>query len=352
MTQKTYSRKYQRDNLFEEIFSRGVPRLWCPPLTHYKDDGSIDDKRIEAHWKRLSPHVTGFLVPGSTGDGWELKEHEVNQLIDLAVSMATQLDVYLLIGVLKSDMQSVRRTISQIMAHLQERVGCEKHEDTLVQAKVCGFSVCPPWGEELTQQSIEAALASVLELGFPIALYQLPQITQNEVAPDTFARLAKRFKNLAAFKDSSGADHVALNDSGDSGVFLMRGAEGEYIQWLGETGGPYNGLLLSTANCFSADIAEMIRAMEEGRVARATEISENLTVTVQEVFDQASGLPVGNAFANSNKGIDHFMAHGAEAENVAPPMLHAGVRLPLEFIRATGKILRRQGLMPTHGYLD
>jgi hypothetical protein len=63
-------------------------------------------------------------------------------------------------------------------------------------------------------------------------------------------------------------------------------------------------------------------------------------------------LPDGNAFANANKAIDHFLAHGPKAAGVAPPRLHAGTALPLDFLRSTEAILRREKLLLATGYLE
>ena len=62
-----------RAELVARLFPEGVPTLWCPPLTHYLPDGGLDRARVKAHLEFMSPWVKGLLVPGTTGDGWELK---------------------------------------------------------------------------------------------------------------------------------------------------------------------------------------------------------------------------------------------------------------------------------------
>ena len=32
----------KRRELIKKLFPSGIPRLWCPLLTHYTDNGSID----------------------------------------------------------------------------------------------------------------------------------------------------------------------------------------------------------------------------------------------------------------------------------------------------------------------
>ena len=132
----------------------------------------------------------------------------------------------------------------------------------------------------------------------------------------------------------------------------MRGAEGDYARWLTSAGGPYHGFLLSTANCFARELHQIADDLAARRVAAARELSARVTSVVGEVFRLVAAVPVGNPFANGNKAIDHFFAHGPRADAVVPPRLHAGSRLSVEVIRATGEALARHGLMPVNGYLE
>jgi len=341
-----------RSQLLKRLFPNRVPVLWCPLLTHYRGDGAIDRARIAAHLEHLSPHVKGFLIPGSTGVGWEMNDTEIRQLLGIAVEECKRLDLNLLIGVLKTDAREVLKTMTQTVEWLGSRTHGRSVEDNLAQAKVCGFTICAPRGKELSQEEIETALVSVLETGLPIAVYQLPQITQNEISPELASNLAHRFANFILFKDTSGADRVVLSGRSLEGVFTVRGAEGDYARWLNTAGGPYHGFLLSTANCFARELHQIIDDISENRMEGARQMAARLTSVVAEVFQLVNSVPDGNPFANGNKAIDHFFAHGPRAAEVAPPRLHAGSHLPLEIIRATGEALSRHGLMPNKGYLE
>ena len=329
-----------------------APRLWCPPLTHYTATGALDTARMTAHWTSMLPNVRSFLIPGSTGDGWEMTEDEIAALLDCAVALARKLGAVLLIGVLRTDVPSMCNAILETVRTLRERTKTDDPIEALKQSRVCGFTVCPPRGAELTQARIQAALESVLDLGLPTALYQLPQVTENEMSPSVVAQLAERYANFLLLKDTSGKDRVAMEDRGQSGIFLVRGAEGRYAEWLRESGGPYHGLLLSTANCFSAQLKAVVAALEEGRGDEARNLSARLTRVVESVFALVKDLPKGNPFTNANKAMDHHMAYGREAGRVPPPMLHAGVRLPEELIGAVGEVLTEADLIPATGYMN
>ena len=344
----------RRKALLGKLFPGGIPRFWCPLLTHYRNDGGIDFDRMSRHLDHIIPWVKGFLIPGSTGDGWELGDDETLKVAQFAIRKAPAYKASLLLGVLKADTETMERTISDLLALVERESGISKKKtaEALRAAGVCGFTVCPPRGKTLTQADIETGLSRILDMGLPTALYQLPQITENEAAPETFGRLVRKYSNVILFKDSSGQDGIAVSrvDKGD--VFMVRGAEGEYARWLKDSGGPYDGFLLSTANCFPREIRDIIESLEKGSVEKAREISDRITLAVRDVFALVQPLPCGNAFTNANKAFDHFFAFGPAASDVEGPMLHGKIRIPGKIILATGGVLSRYGLMPEQGYLE
>jgi len=342
----------KRRTLINKLFPSGVPRLWCPLLTHYRSDGSIDFDRMHVHFNHVVPWVKGFLIPGSTGDGWDLTEDETLAVADFAIQKARTSEISLLLGVLKAGAEAMKRMIFNMIKMLQENpAGTEDTSEVLQTNRVCGFTICPPRGKALAQHQIEAGLSAVLEMGMPIALYQLPQVTENEVAPETFERLVQKFSNLFLFKDSSGRDSIATSGLDKGGVFLVRGAEGNYAQWLTDAGGSYDGFLLSTANCFSQNLTSLIESLETNDHEKARAISEKLTGVVSQVFALVQALPHGNPFTNANKAIDHFFAFGPRAITIEAPMLHEKIRIPHDVIQATGAVLTRHNMMPERGYL-
>lgn len=353
-----------RRDLQRRLFPDGVPRLWCPPLTHYDGDGAIDHVRGAAHLAFIARWSRGWLVPGSTGDGWELAPAETQEVVDLALLEAARLDAKVLVGALHPDAAEAARVVRDTSARVgaDRRAGSFIGEDDLAGhgagyrfgGALCGFAVCPPRGVDLTQEEIGRALGELLSLGAPLALYQLPQVTENEMSPGLVASLARRFPNFVLFKDTSGADRVtAAQGTGLDleGLFLVRGAEGEYAAHLRPNGGGYDGLLLSTANSFGAQLSSIIELSEAGRRVEADELSSRLSDLVAELFALVGSLPDGNPFANAAKAADHFFAFGPRALAAPPPRLHAGSVLPREILAATWDALRRYDLLPVWGYL-
>ena len=128
----------------------------------------------------------------------------------------------MLIGVLRKNLAEMLAVMEDTVHWLRERTGTSSDRAAMSASGVVGFTVCAPSGAELSQPEIRDGLAAVLEMGQPTAIYQLPQVTQNEVAPETAAWLAARYAHFYLLKDTSGQDRVALSGVDLQGVFLCR----------------------------------------------------------------------------------------------------------------------------------
>ena len=320
----------RRQALQAELFPSGIPRLWCPTLTHFHAAHEPDPERIAAHLNALAPYVKGILVPGSTGEGWEMTDSDIRGLLDIVLAAAETQGIRVLIGVLKTSVEEMLACLDAL-------------EPLRTHPAVGGVTICPPKGSGLSQAAIHDGLAQVLARSWPTALYQLPQVTQNEMSPETVAALAAEFANVILFKDTSGLDRVAQSGLDFGGVFLVRGAEkGGYAPWPRTAGGPYDGFLLSTANVFAKELMEVLNAPPE----QARLLSARLETVVSAAFARVADFPHGNAFANANKVLDHVMTYGAQAVHVAPPLLYSGVRLQVEFIEQGAALLATHGFFP------
>lgn len=350
MTEAPFAR-LKRSELLTKFFLNDVPKLWCPLLTHYDNQGAIDANHMQAHLNFLSQYINGFLLLGSTGDGWEINEKEGDEVVTLILKQASQLNLHILIGVLKTDANETQNAYLKRIHWLKKQTQDASIESAFIKFHICGLTVCAPSGKDLSQQQIGATLSEILELGYPTSLYQLPQITQNEMNPDLVATLANKFENFIIFKDTSGEDKVALRKK-IPGVILLRGAEGDYSRWIDINGGPYHGFLLSSANCFARELMQIITDISAKRLEQASSMSQRLSDLMNEMFKLVTPIPDGNAFTNANKALDHFFAYGPAATKTNPPRLHAGSFIPIEVIKSTEKILSAYDLLPSKGYLE
>jgi len=346
--------RFPRDRaaLLRTLFPGGVPQLWSPSLFFYDGRGGFDRDRQAAHFAFMARHVGGFLIPGSTGDAWEMENDEAIAALDLAIDFAVPQGIDLLAGVLRPSTGSMEELLERTLRHLCNRAGTASVVDAMEACRVRGVTIAPPTTPEpLSQASLADALEPLLAHGLPIALYQLPQVTGNRMSPELLAELAERHPNFILFKDSGGEDEVALSCLLPKELVLLRGAEGDYARWHAALGGAYDGFLLSTANAFPDRLAGILEALRAGQVEEASTQSSRLSAVVDEAFTAAEGLPDGNAFTNANKMLVHGMAFGQKARLLPPPVLHAGTILPADCVERTIAALEKEGMLPTRGYM-
>lgn len=250
-----------------------------------------------------------------------MSDPQIQQLLEIVLPKAAQLDMKVLIGILKTDTDQVLYTIDSLA-------------DSIAAPAVVGITVCAAKGADRTQSEIQTGLERVLKQNIPTALYQLPQVTQNEMTAETVSNLAARFPNFYMFKDTSGIDRVAESWANHQSVFMVRGSEKSgYAQWLRSVGGNYDGFLLSTANCFAQELTQTIQACESGNPSEAIRLSDEISRIVSASFEIVSDLTVGNAFTNANKAIDHLKLYGSHFREHPSPMLIGGTRLPMELLQ-------------------
>jgi 4-hydroxy-tetrahydrodipicolinate synthase len=318
--------------------------LWVPLLTHYRRRNGVigvDADRMAAQIQAIQPAVRQFLLAGSTGDGWELSADQFSEIVRLTRRPEVFGRSRVLFGAL-------RRTTEEVVAWVQalERSLTEEGPPS---GEFVGIAVCPPVDPEASQEAIlrhyETVLASTAS---SIAVYQLPQVTGCRIGPETMQRLAAH-PRITMFKDTSGEDTVA-QAGGLSGVLLVRGAEGNYVEFL-RPAGPYDGWLLSTGNVFGSLLRRMIGLRQDGQMRRAMQLSVVMTGLVEALFDAAQAVPFGNPFSNANRAADHLRAVGRNWREITPPLTASGNPLPPELLAATEDILGYLPGMPEHGYL-
>lgn len=316
------------------------PRLWFPPLTYYRADGSLDFDRMEQMLARVHPHCQGVLVPGSTGDGWILPEAEQEAIVRRFLKGFSFGRFRMFLGALKPTAADTKTAVARWCELLREVSGEAEDAGAMAALGVDGFVICAPNGVR-DPAAQEATLAEVLELGLPMAFYQLPQVTGVLVEPALVAALAERYPNLILGKDSGGGDELAKSRLLSRRLMLLRGAEGDPTAMLRGEGAVYDGLLLSTVNCFPAEYDALLAGT--GSFGAFGEV-------IAETFAAAGAAPVSNAFSDANRAMDHVLYHGKKTLERPAPLCIGGRPLPMELVALAYGAMERRGLVPETGY--
>lgn len=352
-----------RMTLLQQLTSPGTFPFWVPVISHYRQVGGrveIDAERMLLHARQIAPYTRCWMLAGTTGDGWALDDAQYAQLLDYACDLQARFAVdghgrlSLILGALAPTTGGVMARIEQIKRRLGLPAGAplEENLSTLNQYGILGVTICAPVGESVTQDAAAAHIDRICEeSALPVVVYQLPQVTRNRIAPETFSALARRHETILFFKDSGGGDEVAHSPLAPPGVVMVRGAEGGYAQALKSLGGRYDGWLLSTGNAFAAQLAAVVAHVQRGDRAAALAESDRLSLVVEAVFEEARKAPSGNPFSNANRAVDHLRAYGAGWSDRPLPLLQDGAHLPAALIEGVANVLQVNDLLPVDGYV-
>ena len=333
----------ERASLLRRVLGEKPRRLWCALLTpHRRIAGGveIDLPHLQAHVRSIGRYVGGFLIAGTTGDGWDMNDKQFARIVEEAAD-----DTVFPTG--------VPRMIGALAATTKAVLARAKIVTSIMTTPQPLFALCPPVGANHSEEAIEKHLRTILDaLAEPVSLYELPQVTKNHVTPRILERLARRYPRIIMLKDSSGEDAVATAGLDYGGVFLVRGAESDYARHLVQMGGRYDGLLLSTANNFSPQLAELMTRVESGERDKALALSDRLTVQVGRMFEAVGELPFSNIFANANRAMDHLLAFGSRWSQERGPFSFGGEAIDPDRMKRLADVLRQENLFPTRGYME
>ncbi|MFW5738242.1 MAG: hypothetical protein ACOCYX_04965, partial [Spirochaetota bacterium] len=139
-----------RISFMKQTFGDAVPRLWCPLLTHFSAPGVPDEARMRRLMRSIAPSVGGILVPGSTGEGWDMNDDNIQTVLEIVLTEARNLGQHVLIGALKPTAELTIESIHRSLDLIRDMSGCNEPDAALTELGVAGFTICPPTGAELT----------------------------------------------------------------------------------------------------------------------------------------------------------------------------------------------------------
>ncbi len=210
----------------------------------------------------------------------EEMRRQINRQIDAGVDavfcLGTNGEFYAL------DVEEKLRVMEIFVDEVRGRVpvyagtGCITTKDTIAlsrKAKEIGvdvLSVITPYFAALSQDELcdhYAALAEAVDL--PIVMYNIPARTGVSIAPETAARLASRYPNIAGIKDSSGNFNHILQyiDATDPETFSVLSGNDALILWTLLAGG--KGGITAIANILPAVMVSIYQNYRKGDLAAA-----------------------------------------------------------------------------------
>ncbi len=216
----------------------------------------------------------GLIVAGSTGEG---------QTLDAAERVALWRAVKEAVGtsarvVANAGTNSTRESVAATQA--------------AASAGVDAILAVVPYYNKPTQSGMLAHFGAIAQAtALPVVVYNIPGRTGANMLPETLLELARRHRNLAGVKESSG-------DLKQIGL-IARSRPKEFILWAGDDhlflpclSLGADGVVGVASHLCSLEYRRMLDAHRAGRVDEAAQIHASLLPLIDALFATTSPIPV------------------------------------------------------------
>jgi len=228
-------------------------------LTSQKDDG-----------------VSGIVACGTTGESPALSYDEHTEVIEFTVENFGD--------------TTVAGTGSN---STWEAIELTKHaEDVGAHASL---QVCPYYNKP-NQEGLFRHFGAVAEaVDIPIILYNVPGRTSREIAPQTMARLADEYSNVAGVKEASGKRDVwqGIREHCDKDFLILSGNDGDTYKLMKDYNG--KGVISVASNLIPRRIVEFIKMGLNGSFDAMLKEDQELAKLFDVLFIDTNPIPVKEA---------------------------------------------------------
>ena len=246
-------------------------------------NGRVDEEayRELIDWQ-IRQGVDGIVPCGTTGESATLSHEEHNRVIDIAVDEA------------KGRVPVIAGTGSNSTA---EAIRLTRHAK---EAGADGALLITPYYNKPTQGGLYHHYKRVAEeTKFPLVLYNVPSRTGVNLLPETVARLAE-IPDIVGIKEATGDMRQVseiLERCGDK-ISVLSGDDFTVLPLLALGG---RGVISVVSNVAPADMAELVRAFDNGDLARARELHYRLMPLARAMFFETNPIPVKTALSLMGK---------------------------------------------------
>lgn len=269
----------------QKLMFTGTYTAIVTPFNGGKVDQAALRQLIES---QVKAGVDGIVPVGTTGESPTLDFEEHIQVVEAAVEFS------------KGKVKVIAGTGGNAT---NEAIYLTKAAE---EAGADGSLQVAPYYNKPTQEGLFQhfrAIARATKL--PIILYSIPGRCGIEIAVDTVARLAGECSNIVAIKEAGGnADRVsqlraAVGDkfailSGDDSLTLPFMAVGAH------------GVISVASNVIPREVARMVRAFADGKLAEAQKIHQKYYPIFKNLFIETNPVPVKAALAMLGRAREEY----------------------------------------------
>ena len=252
-------------------------------VTPFKKNLDIDyeclSDLIEFH---IDSGTSGFVPAGTTGEAATLSESEHYSLVEYVIKRVKN-RVPVIAGAGGNNTAAVIERINKL-----KKLGPD------------AFLVVTPYYNKPSQEGLYGHYKSIArETNVPIILYNVPGRTGVNLLPDTVARLSE-IKQIVGIKEASG-NIVQVSEilAKTPKKFCVLSGEDSLVLPILSIGG--KGVISASANVIPADMADLIREFDSGRIKVAQSLHKKMLPVCQAMFIETNPVPVKTALAWMDK---------------------------------------------------
>ena len=245
--------------------------------------GTVDERAFSdlIEWQ-IASGTHGIVPCGTTGESATLSHEEHNRVIELTVEI-------------------VNRRVPVIAGtgsnSTDEAIALTRHAK---QAGADGALLITPYYNKPTQEGLYRHYKAVAEsVDLPLVLYNIPGRTGVNMLPSTIARLSS-IKTIVGVKEGSGSVQQAsdiVQMCGDR-LTVLAGDDSLTLPMMAVGG---KGVITVTANIVPAEMAALVNAFSNGRIADAQRIHFKLSPLFAALFFETNPIPVKEALGMMGK---------------------------------------------------
>lgn len=249
-------------------------RVLTAMATPFHDDGAVNWAQAAALANRLVGEGSdGIVVAGTTGESPTLSDEEKTGLFRTVKEAVGDR------GVVVAGTGTYDTKHSIHLSREAQRVGCD------------GLLLVNPYYNRPSQDGLYAHFRAIADaVGLPCMLYNIPGRTGVNCAPETIARLAE-VPNIVAVKEASGSlDQVSDIRRRTRSDFLIYSGDDSLTLPILAVGG--TGIVSVASHLVGPQIQQMVRAYEQGEVARALQLHLRLLPLFKVLFITTNPVPL------------------------------------------------------------
>jgi 4-hydroxy-tetrahydrodipicolinate synthase len=245
-------------------------------VTPFKSDETVNfDALTRLIERQIDAGVDGVVPVGTTGESPTLSHDEHVEVIRCAVQTAA--------GRIQVIAGSGSNSTKEALTLTQKAI----------DAGVDGVLQITPYYNKPSQEGLFRHFSKLADLGSPVVLYNVPGRTSRQIDISTIVRLSEH-PHIVAVKEAGGSvERVsAILDACD--ITVLSGDDGLAFPMIavGAT-----GVISVASNVAPEQVCNMIRAAQDGNMADARRLHDQLYPLFRDLFIDTNPIPVKAAMA-------------------------------------------------------